>query len=120
MSDEMPFNELNAESMALLKEYGSKSPETMKHFQAFHSAAIKPGALNAKTKELIALTMGIAEGCPRCIGLHIEAAVKNGATDQEIAETIDVCVLMGGGPALMHGLEALKALKSLREESRGR
>lgn len=114
MREEIPFNELNAESMALMKEYGSQSPEVMKHFQAFHGAAVKSGALDAKTKELIALTMGIAEGCPRCIGLHTEAAVQNGASDKEIAETIDVCVLMGGGPALMHGLEALKALKSIR------
>ncbi|WP_068085045.1 carboxymuconolactone decarboxylase family protein [Polycladidibacter stylochi] len=82
---------------------------TMKGFGEMAKSAIAPGALDSKTKELMALAVGIAARCDACLGYHTKAAVKYGATREEIMETISVAVYMGGGPSLMYGAEALSA-----------
>ena len=57
--------------------------------------------------------MGIAitVRCDGCIAFHVHDALKSGATPNEIVETIGVAVLMGGGPAVVYGCEALEALQ---------
>ena len=66
-----------------------------------------------KTKELIALAIGIAGRCDGCIGFHTKAAIQQGATRQEVLETIDVAVYMGGGPSYVYGAQALEAFDQL-------
>jgi AhpD family alkylhydroperoxidase len=82
-------------------------------FTAMHRAAMTPGALDAKQKELIALAIGISKQCVDCIGFHVRAAIKAGATREEIADVISVCMMMGGGPAYMYGVKALEAYDQL-------
>ncbi len=94
----------------LIARLGDEIPDTMKGFGNLHSAATKEGALDGKTKELIALGIAIAVRCEGCIAYHVHDAVEAGASRDEIMETIGVAVLMGGGPALMYGAEALEAL----------
>ena len=67
------------------------------------------GALSCKHKELIALAIGVTQRCSGCIGFHVKALQKLGATRTELEEMLAVCVYMGGGPALMYTAEALKA-----------
>ena len=69
------------------------------------------GALSTKTKELIALSIAISVRCDGCIAFHVHDAIAAGADRQEIAEAIGVAVLMGGGPAVVYGAEALEALR---------
>ncbi|MBC6995122.1 carboxymuconolactone decarboxylase family protein [Lewinella lacunae] len=83
----------------------------MQGFGALHRASTADGALNAKTKELIALGVAIAVRCDGCIAFHVHDALQAGASRAEIMETIGVAVLMGGGPALMYGCEAEEALQ---------
>jgi AhpD family alkylhydroperoxidase len=64
-------------------------------------AATKPGALDKKTKELTVLAIAVATPCDECIGFHMEALVKPGATRAEIEEALGMAIYMGGGPALM-------------------
>jgi len=97
-------------------EYGKVSPEIMEGFQELHHAASTEGALSAKVKELIALAIGIAVRCDGCIAFHVHDALKAGATEAEIADTIGVAILMGGGPAVVYGSAALEALKQFKEE----
>lgn len=78
-------------------------------FGALAKAATKAGVLDAKTKELIALAIGVAVRCDPCIAYHAKACVKLGATREEVAETIAMCLYMGGGPSLMYGAKALDA-----------
>lgn len=94
----------------LMSELGTKIPETMKGFTSLHKASITEGALTTKTKELIALGIAITVRCDGCIAFHVNDALKSGASSQEIMETIGVAVLMGGGPALVYGCEAMEAL----------
>jgi AhpD family alkylhydroperoxidase len=79
-------------------------------------AATAPGALDTKTKELIALAIGVATRCDGCIGFHMEALVKLGASRSEVEEALGMAVYMGGGPALMYAADALLAFEQFGEK----
>jgi len=96
--------------VTLMEQLGTKIPSTMEGFSNLHKASTKDGALTSKTKELIALGIAITVRCDGCIAFHVHDALKSGATSQEITETIGVAILMGGGPSVMYGCEALEAL----------
>lgn len=90
---------------ALAKE----NSDVFKGFQQMSKAAISDGALSAKQKELIALSIGVAQRCDGCIGFHVQNLIKMGVTREEVVEALGVNVYMGGGPALMYVAEALHA-----------
>ncbi|MFC2083079.1 carboxymuconolactone decarboxylase family protein [Candidatus Bipolaricaulota bacterium] len=90
-------------------------PEEMKGFSEFMGTVLKPGALDLKTKELIALGMGLTARCKYCIGIHVEKALKAGATPEELWEVAMVAVMMGGGPALTYVAELQKALEEFAD-----
>jgi AhpD family alkylhydroperoxidase len=84
-------------------------PEAMGGFSALAKGATADGALDKKTKELIALAIGVSQRCDGCIGFHAKALKDLGATRTEIAEVMAMTVYMGGGPALMYAADALRA-----------
>lgn len=81
-------------------------PEVYSGFAALSDAAFADGELPKKTKELIALAIGVVAGCDGCIASHAQSAARAGATRQEAAEAIGVTFLMHGGPATIHGARA--------------
>lgn len=91
------------------------TPEAMQGFYALSKAAGADGAVDAKTKELIALAIGVTQHCDGCIGFHAKALVGMGATREEVAEVMAMCVYMGGGPALMYAADALRAYDQFAE-----
>lgn len=95
----------------LMSELGAKIPSTMKGFNDLHIASTADGVLSTKNKELIALGIAITVRCDGCIAFHVHDALKSGASSEEIMETIGVAILMGGGPALVYGCEAMEALE---------
>jgi AhpD family alkylhydroperoxidase len=99
----------------LIGKMGREIPEPMKGFAGLHKAAVADGALTSKVKELIALGIAISVRCDGCISYHVHDALEAGATREEIAETVGVAVLMGGGPAVVYGSEALEALDQFTE-----
>lgn len=107
----------NKELSDALATYRQAAPETASAFSGLAKAATRPGALDTKTKELIALAIGIAGRCDGCIGFHTEAAIRQGATRDEIIETIDVATYMGGGPSFVYGAQALQAFDQLSDRS---
>ena len=84
-------------------------PDVIKGFGAMAHAAARDGVLDKKTKELIALALGVAAHCDACIGYHVEALVKLAATRAEVEEALGMAVYMGGGPSLMYAADALTA-----------
>lgn len=82
-------------------------------FQQLHSAALYDGALSRAQKELMATVVSIVTKCDGCIVWHLDAALKAGATADEVREAVGVAVLMGGGPATYYGSRALAALDEL-------
>jgi AhpD family alkylhydroperoxidase len=83
-------------------------PDVYEGWGELSKAAFADGALDRKTKELIALAIGVVEGCDGCIASHGQAAARAGATPQEAAEAIGVTFLMHGGPATIHGARAFE------------
>ena len=87
-----------------------KNAHTYKSFLEIEEKAFSDGALSKKIKELMALSISIVTKCEPCMEWHVQQAYRAGATDQEIFETIDVAIEMGGGPAAAYARFALKAL----------
>ncbi|MFN7096490.1 MAG: carboxymuconolactone decarboxylase family protein [Gammaproteobacteria bacterium] len=103
------FKEITQDISANLAKLRKEIPDLMTGFSSMAQAATKDGALNKKTKELIALALGVAAHCDGCIGFHVQALVKYGVTREELMETLGMAVYMGGGPSLMYAADALKA-----------
>jgi len=95
----------------LMGRLGAEAPGVMGGFGSLHAASTADGALPMKTKELIAVAIGIAVHCDGCIAYHVHDALHAGATHEEVLETIGVAVMMGGGPSVVYGCEALEALE---------
>lgn len=85
------------------------APDAIRAFGTLSSAATAPKALDTKTKELMALAIGIAVHCDGCVAYHTKMAHQHGATREEILETVALAVYMGGGPAAVYGGDAVRA-----------
>ncbi len=94
---------------AELRNLRGGASEVMKHFAAIAQAALAPKALDAKTKELIALAISVAVRCDDCIAFHTKAAVEQGASREEVLETLGMAIYMGAGPSAMYASHALGA-----------
>lgn len=93
-----------------LTEFGSLQPGPVAGFSRLHKKSVESGALDRKTKELMALSISIAVHCEGCIAYHLHDAIVAGATKPEILETISVAIMMGGGPASIYAVHALDAM----------
>ncbi len=111
---EKNYPEITKNISANLRVLRKDIADTMQGFSALAQAATKDGVLNKKTKELMALAIGVAAHCEGCIGFHSEALVKMGASREEVEETLGVAVYMGGGPALMYAEDAIAAYEQFK------
>lgn len=109
MSKDKDYREITARIGAYTAELRRAVPPVMQGFGALAKSAGAAGAVDQKTKELIALAIGVTQRCDGCIGFHGKALVDLGATRAEVAEVLGMCVYMGGGPALMYAADALRA-----------
>ncbi|MCC6303832.1 MAG: carboxymuconolactone decarboxylase family protein [Rhodobacteraceae bacterium] len=82
-------------------------PEATRGFGALSKAVKEHGVLGLKEKEYVALGIAIATRCDACIGFHVEALARAGASRAEVADVLAMAVQMGGGPALMYAARAL-------------
>ena len=104
------YTAINQEQHQLGSAFRKVSPDTMNAFLALHKTAMADGAVPKKYKEMMAAAIGIAIRCDGCIASHIKAAVVAGATREELIDMINVAVLMGGGPGIIYGTQALAAV----------
>ncbi len=109
------YPEYYEELKSLMGTLGGEIPGAMSGFSQLHQGAMADGALSSKHKELIALGIAITVRCAGCIAFHVHDALAAGADRDEIMETIGVAVLMGGGPSVMYGSEAVAALAQFEE-----
>lgn len=109
MSQIPDYKALTSEISANLMTLRQDITPVMKGFGELSKAATTSGVLDEKTKELIALAIGVAVRCDGCIGFHTKALIRLGATKPEIEETLGMAVYMGGGPSLMYAANAMAA-----------
>src|SRR3989338_7538495 len=105
------YKEITHDISTSLATLRKEIPAVMNGFSALAQAASKEGVLNKKTKELIALALGVAARCDGCIGFHVQALVKLQVTREELLETLGMAIYMGGGPSLMTAADALSAFE---------
>jgi AhpD family alkylhydroperoxidase len=98
---------------AQLRNLRTGAPEVMRAFSQLAQAATSAGALEAKTKELIALGIAVAARCDDCIAFHVKAALERGASKAEVTETLAMAIYMGAGPSVMYATHALEAFDQL-------
>jgi AhpD family alkylhydroperoxidase len=103
------------ELQGLMLKLGRELPGPVGGFANLHKAAMAGGALDAKTKELIALAIAVAIRCDSCIAYHVHDALKAGASHAEVVEALGVAIMMGGGPATMYACDALTALEQFED-----
>lgn len=109
------YPDITARISANLKVLRKNIPDTMQGFSAMAQGATKDGALDKKTKELIALAIGVSTRCDGCIGFHSEALVKLGVSREEFEETLAMAIYMGGGPSLMYAADAVAAFEQFSQ-----
>jgi AhpD family alkylhydroperoxidase len=93
------------------KALADAAPEAMGAFAGLFRAASADGALDKKTKELMALAISVAIRCEGCIAAHARAAARHGATEAEAVEALMVAVELSGGPGTVYAGEALEAFR---------
>ena len=91
----------------------STIPRSLKAFRRWKKATFRDGALPKKIKELIAIGISVVNNCESCMQWHIGEAVKDGATEKEILEAVEVAFEMGIGPAVVNGRFALEVMDEL-------
>jgi AhpD family alkylhydroperoxidase len=98
-----------AENKLAARQIAAEIPDVLKGFSAMTAASHTDGVLDKKTKELIALAIGVSIRCDGCIGYHTQTLVNLGATRQEISEMLGVVIQMNGGPGVVYAADALTA-----------
>ena len=94
--------------------------KTYKPFLELEAKAFTDGALKKKIKELMALSISIVAKCEPCMEWHLDQAMQAGATDEEIYESIDVAIEMGGGQAGAYARFVLKAMEYFKEKNQNK
>ena len=112
----MSWKDKIAATRSGLRNFNGANGDAMRGFGALSKAVKEGGVLEFKTKEFVALGIAVADRCESCIGLHIETLVKIGATREEVADVLGMCIQMGGGPAMMYAAKALECYDELSAE----
>ena len=103
------WEQLTKDMSAAMQPLRAGAPDVMAAFSAMAKAATAKGALDAKTKELIALAISVAVRCDACVGFHAKAALRQGAGRDEVMEAMALAVYMGAGPSVMYAAQALES-----------
>ena len=106
-------------SRELSEKRRALAPDTEKAFQAFSQQVFADGALPTKTKQLIAVAVAHVTQCPYCIRGHTKAALRHGATRQELMEAIWVAAEMRAGGAYAHTAISLTAMDEVESPHSG-
>jgi AhpD family alkylhydroperoxidase len=110
----LDWNEYRKQLAAGVKQVGQLSPDTVRGYIELTSAGDKKNLLGAKVRELISLAVAVTLRCDGCIMVHTEAALRHGATEEEIAEALGVAVAMNAGATLVYSTRVLDAALTLR------
>jgi len=88
----------------------------IKRFFALDAQAYEPGALDARTKELMGLAASMVLRCDDCVAYHLIQAKEKGATDEEFFETFQVALIVGGSIVIPHLRRAVDFLEELEKK----
>jgi AhpD family alkylhydroperoxidase len=104
------WNNYKAELLKSIPEFAKLTPDSLKGYQTLSSANSANSKLGEKTRQLISLAVAVTTRCDGCITFHTEAALRAGATREEIAESLGVAMAMNAGAALIYSVRAMDAV----------
>jgi AhpD family alkylhydroperoxidase len=105
----LDWNAYQQQLVANIAQIGKISPDTVRGYRELSDAGAKTGKLDAKIRELIALAVAVTRQCDGCITVHTDAAVKHGATREEIVEALGVAIAVNAGAALVYSARVMDA-----------
>jgi AhpD family alkylhydroperoxidase len=105
----LDWNAYQAQVLAGVGELGKVSVGTVRGYRELSEAGSKTAALDPKTRELIALAVAVTRQCDGCITIHTDAAIKHGATKDEVVEALGVAIAVNAGAALVYSTRVLDA-----------
>jgi AhpD family alkylhydroperoxidase len=115
----LDWNEYYKELGTRIGDLAKLSPETVHGYQTLSGANAKTSKLGEKTRQLISLAVAVTTRCDGCIVFHSEAALKAGATKEEISEALGVAVAMNAGAALVYSSRVLDAVAARTAQAQG-
>jgi AhpD family alkylhydroperoxidase len=116
MKSEHLFPEHSRENAELR---ASATPEIIDAWRNFSRTVFKAGALDEKTKQLIAIAVAHVTQCPYCIHSHTEQALRKGANKQEIMEAVWIAAEMRAGAAYSHSILAMDEMEAVEKAKVG-
>jgi AhpD family alkylhydroperoxidase len=115
----MDWNQYHKEVGARIGDLMKVSPDTVRGYQTLSAANSKTSKLGEKTRQLISLAVAVTTHCDGCIVVHTDAALKAGATKEEISEALGVAVAMNAGAALVYSSRVLDAVEAKSTQAQG-
>ena len=106
----LDWNDYQKQIGSQLSQFMKLTPDSVRGYQTLSSANSKDSHLGEKVRQLISLAVAVTTRCDGCITVHTDAALKAGATREEIAEALGVAMAMNAGAALIYSLRALDAV----------
>ena len=94
---------------------GKSNPKMVKAYMALGEASAENDVLDTKTRELISIPHAITTRCDGCIAAHTDAAIKAGASREEVAATLATAISLNAGAAYIFSLRALEAYDTLKK-----
>jgi len=91
------------------------APDTEAAFRAFNQQVFADGALSTRMKQIIAVAVAHVTQCPYCIKGHTKAALRHGATEQELMEAVWVAAEMRAGGAYAHSMLAISEMEKVAQ-----
>jgi AhpD family alkylhydroperoxidase len=92
-----------------VKPFADNNPKMLSAFRALNAAQGANGALDAKTRELIALAVAVTTRCDSCIAAHANAARQAGVTEAELSDALGTAIALNAGAAYVYSLRAMEA-----------
>ncbi|HVQ15158.1 MAG TPA: carboxymuconolactone decarboxylase family protein [Vicinamibacterales bacterium] len=105
----LDWNDYQRQLGTTTAEIGRISPDTIRGYRGLADAGAKSGVLDGKTRELIALAVAVTRQCDGCITIHTDAAIKQGATREEIVAALSVAISVNAGAALVFSARVMDA-----------
>jgi AhpD family alkylhydroperoxidase len=105
----LDWNDYQQQVLAMVGDIGRMSPGTVRGYRELSDAGSRQDLLGARTRELIALAVAVTRQCDGCITIHTDAALRHGATREEIAEALGVAIAVNAGATLIFSTRVMDA-----------
>jgi AhpD family alkylhydroperoxidase len=114
----LDWNDYRKQLLSTIGKMARLSPGIVRGYRELSDANGKAGKLDPKTRELISLAVAVTRQCDGCITVHTDAAVKQGATKEEIMEAVGVAIAVNAGAALVYSARVMDAYETISEPNR--